>query len=140
MNILECIMYEVYFFVVILLRGVSISSKIWRTHMNEKKLIITKKGKLKEINKDDKMVQTFLTVVADRNRMKIIRLLRGQILTATQINLKLKLSQNLTSYHISKLKKISFLKERKEGTFRFYTVNLPKIREYNKLFRKQLGI
>ena len=133
-------MYEVYFFVVILLRGVSISSKIWRTHMNEKKLIITKKGKLKEINKDDKMVQTFLTVVADRNRMKIIRLLRGQILTATQINLKLKLSQNLTSYHISKLKKISFLKERKEGTFRFYTVNLPKIREYNKLFRKQLGI
>ncbi|MEI8344207.1 MAG: metalloregulator ArsR/SmtB family transcription factor [Candidatus Moraniibacteriota bacterium] len=108
--------------------------------MNEKKLIITKKGKLKEINKDDKMVQTFLTVVADRNRMKIIRLLRGQILTATQINLKLKLSQNLTSYHISKLKKISFLKERKEGTFRFYTVNLPKIREYNKLFRKQLGI
>ncbi len=97
------------------------------------------KTDIKNVN-EDKKVNDFLKTIADTNRLRIICLLGKESFTVTQIYEKLKLPQNLTSHHISKLKKMELLNEKKEGTFRIYSVNLKKIREYNQLFKKVVGI
>ncbi|NTV40981.1 MAG: helix-turn-helix transcriptional regulator [Candidatus Moranbacteria bacterium] len=99
----------------------------------------TKTVKRKKVKKD-KDIENFLKVVADGNRMKIISVLGRETLSVTQIHKKLKIPQNLTSHHISRLKKIDILKEKKEGTFRFYSVNMTKIREFVRLLKNKFGI
>jgi len=89
---------------------------------------------------EDKMLQAFLRTIADGNRMKIISFLGKESFTVTEIHKKLKLPQNLASHHISKLKKMELLKEKKEGTFRFYSLNFGKMREYVRLFKRKIGV
>ncbi len=100
---------------------------------------ITKTDKRKKA-KEDRDVENFLKVMADGNRMKIVSVLGRETLSVTQIHKKLKLPQNLTSHHISRLKKIDLLKEKKEGTFRLYSVNLAKMRELVRLLKNKFGI
>lgn len=77
----------------------------------------------------------FLKVVSDANRLRILCLLGEGRMNVTQIHTKLKLPQNLTSHHISKLKSLDLLIENRDGTFRNYSVNNKKLREYNKGLR-----
>jgi ArsR family transcriptional regulator, arsenate/arsenite/antimonite-responsive transcriptional repressor len=85
-------------------------------------------------------INKFLKVVSDENRLKILLALKNDTMNVTQIHSKLKLPQNLTSHHLSKLKKIGLLDEKHEGTFRHYSINVKKIREFNNLFRDMFGI
>ena len=82
----------------------------------------------------------FFRIVSDANRLKILLALKGGVMNVTQIHTKLKLPQNLTSHHISKLKSVGLLIEKTEGTFRKYSVNVKKLKEYESLMRKTFGI
>ena len=85
-------------------------------------------------------VDKFLKVVADNNRLRILCILGDQTMNVTDIYKKLKLPQNLTSHHISKLKELELLNEKREGTFRNYSVNKKKLKEYNNSFKDLLKI
>ncbi|HEX8974300.1 MAG TPA: metalloregulator ArsR/SmtB family transcription factor [Patescibacteria group bacterium] len=91
---------------------------------------------------NDKFVVTkkFLKTVSDTNRLRILCVIGNDTLNVTEIYRKLKLPQNLTSHHISKLKAIGLLNEKREGTFRLYSVNNKKMKEYGKSMRDLLGI
>ena len=85
-------------------------------------------------------VNKFLKTVADENRLKILVLLQNGSLNVTEIYNKLKLPQNLTSHHISKLKNLNLLIEKREGTFRHYGLNVKMLKEYNKLLKELFKI
>lgn len=85
-------------------------------------------------------ISKFLKVVSDENRMKILLALKGGSMNVTQIHTKLKLPQNLTSHHISKLKSVGLLSEKHEGTFRHYSVNTRNFREYSRIFKELFGV
>lgn len=85
-------------------------------------------------------VSKFLKLVSDENRLKILLTLGEGTMNVTDIHSKLKLPQNLTSHHISKLKSLELLNEKREGTFRHYSVNSKKLKELNKSFRELLNI
>jgi DNA-binding transcriptional ArsR family regulator len=82
----------------------------------------------------------FLKTVSEENRLKILLELKGGAMNVTQIHNKLKLPQNLTSHHISKLKKAGLLNEKHDGTFRHYSVNKKKLAEFTRIFKELLGI
>lgn len=93
-----------------------------------------------ETNKQFSDVNKFLKIVADENRLRILVLLEKGAMNVTEIHSKLKLPQNLTSHHISKLKSLELLLEKREGTFRHYSVNAKKLKEFDRLFRDLLKI
>jgi len=93
----------------------------------------SEKEKLAELN-------TFLKAVSDMNRLRILYVLKGGVLNVGEIYGKLKLPQNLTSHHISRLKRIGLLDERREGVFRHYSLNTKKLKQYNDMFRDTLGL
>lgn len=92
------------------------------------------------ISKNFVDVNKFLKIVADENRLRILVLLENGPMNVTDIHNKLKLPQNLTSHHISKLKSLELLLEKREGTFRHYSANTKKLREYNKMCKDLLKI
>ncbi|KKP94665.1 MAG: putative response regulator of the arsR family [Candidatus Moranbacteria bacterium GW2011_GWE1_36_7] len=85
-------------------------------------------------------VSKFLKIVSDENRLKILLVLESGSLNVTEIHNKLKLPQNLTSHHISKLKSLDLLVEKREGVFRHYSVNTKNLKEYNRLFKELMKI
>ena len=91
----------------------------------------------KQVSEGENFVQVnkFLKTVSDANRLRILFVLGEGSMNVTDIHNKLKLPQNLTSHHISKLKALELLNEKREGTFRHYSVNTKKLREYNKMFK-----
>ncbi len=85
-------------------------------------------------------VNNFLKTVSDVNRLRILFVLGNGTMNVTDIHNKLKLPQNLTSHHISKLKAMDLLNEKREGTFRHYSVNTKKLREFNKMFKELFSL
>lgn len=98
-----------------------------------------KQGKKNKIQaKDFIKVNKFLKSVSDKNRLRILFELKGAVMNVTQLHTSLRLPQNLTSHHISKLKKLGLLTEKSEGTFRRYSINAKKMKEYENLVKKTL--
>lgn len=86
-----------------------------------------------------KSVNDFLKTISDQNRLRILQVLGDKTLSVGDIYKKLKLPQNLTSHHISRLKKVELLNEKKDGTFRLYSVNMKKLKEHDKAVHALLG-
>jgi len=84
--------------------------------------------------------KNFLKTVAEANRLKILFELKNKTMNVTELHTKLRLPQNLTSHHISKLKKVGLLSEKHDGTFRLYSVNKKKLAESTRIFKELLGI
>lgn len=82
----------------------------------------------------------FLKTVAEENRLKILFELKNKTMNVTELHNKLKLPQNLTSHHISKLKKVGLLSEKHDGTFRLYSINKKKLAESARIFKEFLGV
>ena len=82
----------------------------------------------------------FLKTVAEENRLKILFELKNKTMNVTELHTKLRLPQNLTSHHISKLKKVGLLNEKHDGTFRLYSVNKKKLAESTRIFKELLGM
>jgi len=87
---------------------------------------------LKEILK----LKEFLKIVSDTNRLRILCLLTKKELCVCEIFEALKLPQNLTSHHLAKLKSLSLVDERKEGTFIIYSINKTVLKQYKALLNK----
>lgn len=85
-------------------------------------------------------VSQFLKIVSDENRMKILLTLGSETMNVTDIYSKIGLPQNLTSHHITKLKSIDLLNEKRDGVFRNYSVNIKRMKELNKMFRDMFKI
>ncbi|HPN54693.1 MAG TPA: metalloregulator ArsR/SmtB family transcription factor [Candidatus Moranbacteria bacterium] len=99
----------------------------------------SKKSKKDKIQaKDFVRINRFLKSISDKNRLRIILGLKGTVMNVTELHTSLGLPQNLTSHHISKLKELNLLTEKSEGTFRRYTVNLKKMKEYENMLKKTL--
>lgn len=78
----------------------------------------------------------FLKIISDTNRLRILCLLTKQELCVCEIFEALELPQNLVSHHLGKLKDLSLVKERKEGTFIIYSINKNSLRQYKSLFNQ----
>lgn len=85
-------------------------------------------------------VSRFVKMLADENRLKILLALKGKTMNVTEIHNQLRLPQNLTSHHISKLKSVGLLNEKQEGTFRHYSINAKNLKESNRMLKELLGI
>jgi len=89
-------------------------------------------NELKEILK----LKEFLKIVSDTNRLRILCLLTKKELCVCEIFEALKLPQNLVSHHLAKLKKLSLIEEKKEGTFVIYSINQKSLKQYKALFNQ----
>jgi len=79
-------------------------------------------------------LRKFLKLISDTNRLRILCLLTKKELCVCRIFEALRLSQNLVSHHLAKLKEAGILDERKEGTFVIYSVNRKSLKRYKKIF------
>jgi ArsR family transcriptional regulator, arsenate/arsenite/antimonite-responsive transcriptional repressor len=81
-------------------------------------------------------LRDFLRVTSDTNRLRIICLLTIKELCVCEIFKVLKLPQNLVSHHLAKLKSLSLVDERKDGTFIIYSINQKVLQKYKRLFNQ----
>ena len=100
------------------------------------------KGAKKQPVVSDKFakVNNFLKIISDKNRMKILLALKSDPMNVTQIHTKLRLPQNLTSHHLSKLKSVGLLNEKHKGTFRNYSLNAKNMKQSGRLLKELLGL
>lgn len=81
---------------------------------------------------------SFLKVIAEENRLKILCMLRSGEKCVCDIWQYLDLPQNLTSHHLKVLKDFGLVDDRKNGLKVFYSLNKKKNTKYNSLLNKFL--
>lgn len=79
--------------------------------------------------------ENFLLAVHDKSRLRILCLIKDEVLTVGEIQKHLGLPQNMTSHHLAKLKKLDLLIEKRDGQYRKYTVNKKVFNSYIKIFK-----
>ncbi len=72
-------------------------------------------------------VVTFLKVLADSTRLRIIEILKNKEMTANDIETKLNKSQSTTSQQLKKLITSDILQVRQDGAKKFYSIKHPEI-------------
>lgn len=80
----------------------------------------------------------FLKIISEKNRLKILRLLKKDEKCVCEIWQYLKLPQNLVSHHLKTLKDFNLISSRKEGVKIFYKINKKVVKKYLKLLNKYL--
>jgi ArsR family transcriptional regulator len=78
----------------------------------------------------------FLKIIADPNRLKILVFLKNKPQCVCKIFPMLKISQKLTSHHLSQLKKIGLVSQKRDGNFIIYSINKKNIEKHFKLLNK----
>jgi ArsR family transcriptional regulator, arsenate/arsenite/antimonite-responsive transcriptional repressor len=86
--------------------------------------------------KDVDRTYLFLRAIADKNRLKILCVLREKPRCVCEIFSKINISQKLASHHLNQLKKAGLVSEKREGNFIRYSLNQEKINEHKKIFNK----
>jgi len=86
--------------------------------------------------KDVNKTYNFLKAIADKNRLKILCLLKGNSKCVCEIFPAIGISQKLASHHLKQLEKIGLLTESREGNFIRYSLNRKTIKEYKKVFNQ----
>jgi len=81
-------------------------------------------------------IYDFLKVIGDKNRLKIICLLRKAPLCVCEIFKALDISQKLTSHHLGQLKRVGILSRKKEGSFVYYSLNKEVFKEKSRLLNQ----
>jgi len=77
-----------------------------------------------------KEITNFLKIIAEPNRLMILSVLQEGALSVTQIQEKLQMPLNLTSFHLRPLKKHGLLNSTKQGLNIIYSLNESKICSY----------
>ena len=80
----------------------------------------------------------FLGVISERNRLRILCILKKREMCVCEIWQYLKLSQNLTSHHLKVLKDFGLLSSRQEGLKVIYSINKKVVKKYIKLLNRFL--
>ncbi|MDR3559683.1 MAG: metalloregulator ArsR/SmtB family transcription factor [Candidatus Pacebacteria bacterium] len=86
--------------------------------------------------KDVGRTYAFLKTIADKNRLKILCILKEGPKCVCEIFPAAGISQKLASHHLNQLKKIGLLEEKRDGNFIRYNLNRKLIREYKKIFNQ----
>ena len=86
----------------------------------------------KEINR----VYEFLKVIADKNRLKILCILKDAPRCVCDIFPAIGISQKLASHHLGQMKKIGLVSEKRDGNFIRYSINKEALEEYKIFFNK----
>lgn len=86
--------------------------------------------------KDINETYNFLKVIANKNRLKILCILRENSKCVCEIFLAVGISQKLASHHLGQLKKAGLLTERREGNFIRYSLDRKIIKNYKSLFNQ----
>lgn len=84
--------------------------------------------------------EKFLKAINNKNRLRIVCLLKNQTLTVGELQKQLQLPQNMTSHNIAILKKLNLLIEQREGQFRKYKINQNVFGGYIECFSEIVGI
>jgi len=77
-----------------------------------------------------------LKALAEENRFQIIKLLSEKSLCVCEIEVKLKIPQNLVSHHLSVLKKAGLITDCRCGKNNFYTLNKQSFNKLNRVLIK----
>mgnify|MGYP003829166847 CR=1 FL=1 len=78
----------------------------------------------------------FLRALADKNRLKILCLLRKGTKCACEIVPSVGISDKLASHHLKQLKRLGLLTDERRGNFIYYSLNQKIIGGYKQLFNK----
>ncbi len=87
---------------------------------------------------DDQQRAKIFRALSEETRIKIIRLLSGGEKCVCKLFKDLKLPQPKTSRHLAYLKKAGLVTARKEGLWKYYSLNLKMIKELS--LDKTLGL
>jgi len=77
-----------------------------------------------------KEIVDFLKIIAEPNRLMILSVLQEGPLNVGQIQERLKMPLNLTSFHLRPLKKAGLISAKKTGLNIYYSVNESKVCSY----------
>lgn len=83
---------------------------------------------------------SFLHAISDKNRLQIICILQKGPRCGCEIVPILGISEKLASHHLRQLKKAEILDEKREGNFRYYSINKKIIKEYKKTFNQLINL
>jgi ArsR family transcriptional regulator len=79
---------------------------------------------------------SFLRVIADSNRLKILCFLKGGSKCVCEITPVVGISDKLVSHHLKQLKKIGLLNKKRIGNFIYYSLNREAIKKYKVIFNQ----
>jgi ArsR family transcriptional regulator len=85
--------------------------------------------------KDLKFLADVLKVIAEPNRLKILRILSSGTKCVCQIEKSLKLKQNLVSHHLKVLKNSGLIILKKKGQWRHYSLKADSIKILQSLLK-----
>lgn len=104
--------------------------------LNQHHLTLSANGK-KEIQVELltlKKADLVIRALNHKLRQQIIKLLNDkQEQTVTEIYVKLRMEQSVASQHLALLRRAGIVKTRREGKFIFYSLNIGRVEEINKL-------
>jgi len=80
----------------------------------------------------------FLKIISEKNRLKILCLLKREEKCVCEIWQYLKLPQNLVSHHLKVLKGFGLISSREEGVKIFYKINKKVVKKYLKWLNRYL--
>ena len=86
--------------------------------------------KNKKANSKLKQTIDFLRVISERNRLRILCILKKREMCVCEIWQFLDLPQNLISHHLKVMKNFCLIGSRKEGTKVFYFLNQKNIKKF----------
>lgn len=81
----------------------------------------------------------FLQIISEKNRLKILFILKDEEKCVCEIWKNLDLAQNLISSHLKILRDFKLINNRREGKNIHYSINDKTIKKYNLLFTKFLN-
>ena len=92
------------------------------------------------MTKDEEKLLNYLKLLADKSRYKIIlHLMKGEECVCVLAD-KLGLEQTLVSHHLQALREEGFIRDRKVGTWVYYSLNKKLFVEIEKSYQKLLSV
>lgn len=73
--------------------------------------------------KEEQILQLFMQVLSDANRLKIVRFIADEEKSVSEIVENMRLSQPLVSHHLRALRDQNILVTRRQGPFIFYSLS-----------------
>jgi ArsR family transcriptional regulator len=86
--------------------------------------------------KEVSAVYDYLRIIANKNRLQLLCILKQEPHCVCELFPKLGISQKLVSHHLGQIKKIGLVTEVREGNFMRYSVNKKILKEYQILLNK----
>lgn len=84
-------------------------------------------------------VESLVKAMSDRSRLRILKMLEGGELCVCQLTSVLELGTSTVSQHLSVLKSVGLVTERRQGRWTFYSLAKPRTGESSAVMLEALG-